>query len=366
MRFMLIPAVLAAIVVTALSWPTDVSQAQVPTRYYGTVTVDGAPQSGLVPIVAEINDKNCSNPVAGVTFTNGYIIDVAADGNISGCGGVGQPYIFFKLGNRYATQIGCFTVGTFVELNLTISGPSTRPVPAAGLCGVTASPSPSPTPDASPTPTPSPPSAGAFSLSVLNVGSPCVPATGSSQCDATRQALWTGDQAAWAARFQMTGRPAPTPDQVFDATLSFRVEAGDPGAIAAIAQVLGWPHVRINATRFRGVAANELDEWVELRNMGGGSQDMTGWSVRVEGTDIRWTFQDGFTLQPGQSCKFYTGAPMAEPCPGSSNVAASGVLPNSSGTITLWVDWLDLLAIRASYNADPATQPPPPNLQGFN
>jgi hypothetical protein len=164
----------------------------------------------------------------------------------------------------------------------------------------------------------------------------------------------------------MMGQPAPTPDQTFDATLSFRVEAGDPGAISAIAQALGWPHVRILASRYRGVTANELDEWVEVKNLGGGSQDMTQWSVRVEGTNIRWTFQDGFTLQPGQACKFYTGAPMADPCPGSSNVATSGVLPNTSGTLTLWVDFLDLLAIRTSYNADPNMQPPPPNLQGFD
>ena len=57
---------------------------------------------------------------------------------------------------------------------------------------------------------------------------------------------------------------------------------------------------------------------------------------------------------------------MADPCPGSSNVSQSGVLPNTSGTITLWVDFLDLKAAEARYNADSNNQPPPPNLQGFS
>jgi hypothetical protein len=93
---------------------------------------------------------------------------------------------------------------------------------------------------------------------------------------------------------------------------------------------------------------------------------MTQWSVRVEGTNIRWTFEDGFVLQPGQACKFYTGTPGADPCPGTRNVASSGVLPNTSGTLTLWVDFLELKAAEARYDADSNNQPPPPNLQGFS
>jgi len=363
MRAVLFAAAILAAAVVGIVSLTGTAEA-IPNRFYGFVTIDGNRAAGTV-VTAEINDKDCSSPVQGSTF-EGYNIDVNSDDITSGCGGVGSPIIFFKVGSRYASQIGCFMPGTFTELNLTISGAAQKPTPAPGQCGVSASPSPTPSASPSPTPTPSPSSDPSFSVSVLDTNSPCIPAAGSTICDATRQMLWTGSQAAWTARYEMMGRAAPTPDQVFDATIVLRVESGDPGAIAAIAQQLGWPHVRINAARYRGVTANELDEWVEVKNFGGGEQDMTNWSVRVEGTMIRWTFGDGFVLQPGQACKFYTGTPGADPCPGSSNVATSGVLPNSSGTITLWVDFLDLLAIRTSYNTDSNNQPPPPNLQGFS
>jgi len=195
---------------------------------------------------------------------------------------------------------------------------------------------------------------------------PCIPAEGTRTCAAERLALWNGDQAAWGARFQAQGRPAPSADDVFVATLTFRVEAGDPATIGAIAQAVGWPHVRINAVRFRGREANEADEWIEVKNVGGAAQDMGGWSVRIPGTMISWNFADGFTLQPGQACKFYVGNPGADPCAGTRNVADRGVLPNDQGTVELWVNFLDLRAIRVSYSADPNNQPPPPNLQGFS
>jgi len=160
-------------------------------------------------------------------------------------------------------------------------------------------------------------------------------------CDAERTRLWNGDA-------------------------TMRLAVGDPATLADLAQAMQWAHVRINAARFRGRASTELDEWVEVKNLGGAPQDMGRWSVRVEGTPFRWTFADGFVLEPGQACKFYTGAAMAEPCGGSSDIAPMGVLPNEGGLLTLWVDFLDLKAIEVRYAADPTRQPPPPNLQGFN
>jgi len=164
---------------------------------------------------------------------------------------------------------------------------------------------------------------------------------------------------------QSQGQSSPSAGDIAAAAQGMRIEAGDPATVAEVAQQIGWPHVRINASRYRGESANEQDEWVEVRNLGGAAQDMTGWSVRLDGSSTRWTFQEGFSLQPGQACKFYTGAPMADPCPGTSNVSSSGVLPNDAGTLTLWVDGLNFKAIEARYAADPTKQPPPPNLQGF-
>jgi hypothetical protein len=201
---------------------------------------------------------------------------------------------------------------------------------------------------------------------VIDLGSPCIPASGQALCDDTRQKLWTGDQATWTARYQEQGRNAPTPDQVFEQTFGLRIESGDPAAISAVAQGLGWPHLRIVASRFHGISTNQTDEWVEIRNLGGASQDMTGWSVRVVGSSVRWTFQDGFTMDGGQTCKFYTGDARQDSCPGSTNVSQSGVLNDQQGSISLWVDWLDLKADEVRYDSDPLHQPPPPNLQGFS
>lgn len=366
MRYVLSATAVLAVAIAGIIQFAGVAEA-VPTRFYGTVTIDGAQAAIGTTVIAEINGKDCgSGAVENRSGTVLFVVDANSDSESTGCGGVGEPFVFFKVGTRYASQVACFAAGSFVEANLTISGGATKPTPAAGQCGqVAATPTPTPSPSTAPSPTP-PPAGTQFSLSILDMNSPCIPSGTNLFCDQARLALWNGDQAAWRARYQSQGLPVPSGDQVFEATLGFRIEAGDPATIGAIAERLGWPHVRILASRFRGQSANEQDEWVEIKNLGGGEQDMTDWSVRIEGSNIRWTFEDGFVLQPGQACKFYTGAPMADPCPGSSNVSQSGVLPNTSGTITLWVDFLDLKAAEARYNADSNNQPPPPNLQGFS
>jgi hypothetical protein len=361
MRYVLSATAVLAVAIAGIIQFAGVAEA-VPTRYFGTVTIDGSQASLGTSVTAEINGKDCgSGAVENRSGTVLYVVDANSDSEATGCGGVGEPFVYFKVGTRYASQIGCFAAGSFVEANLTITGAATKPTPTAGQCGAT--PTATPTPTTSPSPTPS---GTQYSLSILDMNSPCIPAGSDLFCDDARLALWNGDQAAWRARYESQGLPAPTGDQVFEATLGFRVEAGDPATIGAIAERLGWPHVRIFASRFRGQSANEQDEWVEIKNLGGGQQDMTQWSVRVEGSSVRWTFEDGFVLQPGQACKFYTGTPGADPCPGSRNVSQSGVLPNTSGTITLWVDFLELKAAEARYNADSNSQPPPPNLQGFS
>jgi hypothetical protein len=365
MRYVMIAAV--AIVVASVGF-AGISEAQPPPRrFYGALTIDGQPAPAGTRVIAEILDMDCSSyPPAVNTLPAGqYVVDARGGG--PGCGMEGAT-VFFKVGTRYASQTGIYESGDFFMLDLTISGAATKPVvpgatpTATPTAAVTATPTPTPTPTPAPTPPPPPP----FSLSILDLNSPCIPAAGQVVCDTERTRLWNGDMAAWAMRYAAQGLPPPTPDQVFEQTFGFRIEAGDPAAIGAVAEALGWPHVRINATRFRGRTSTELDEWVEVKNLGGAPQDMSQWSVRVEGTGRRWTFADGFMLQPGQACKFYTGAPMADPCLGSSNIASTGVLPNDAGTLTLWVDFLDLKAIEVRYAADPTRQPPPPNLQGFN
>lgn len=369
MRFLL----LAVAVLTAgsVALASAISAQAPPARFFGTITIDGQLAPTGTTVLTEVNERDCgsgqvtTNPERGAGF---YIVDAASEANVAGCAGLNR-IVFFRVGTRYAAEIGCFEVGKFTELNLTISGVAPRPTPAPGQCGSEVPPSPEPTPAPTPTATPAPPpppAATPFSLSVLDMGQPCIPVAPALLCDAARQALWTGDQAAWRARFEAEARPAPTADDVFVATLTFRVEAGDPATIGAIAEQLGWAHVRIIASRFRGVTPTELDEWVEVKNLGGGAQDMSGWSVRIEGSALSWRFADGFILDPGVACKFYTGTPRPDSCSGSSSIAERGVLDNNSGTISLWVNFLDLKANEVRYNADPAQQPPPPNLQGFS
>ena len=363
MRYVMIAAVVIAVAVVGFA---GVSEAQPPPRrFYGSLTIDGQPAPAGTRVIAEILDMDCSAypPAANTLPAGQYVVDARGGG--PGCGTEGAT-VFFKVGTRYAAQTGIYESGDFFQLDLTISGAATKPIVAGATPTVTATvavATATPTPTPTPTPPPAPPP---FSVSILDLNQPCIPAPGQVVCDADRTRLWNGDMTAWAMRFRAQGLPEPTPDQVFEQTFGFRIEAGDPAAIGAVAQGLGWPHVRINAVRFRGRASTELDEWVEVKNLGGAAQDMSGWSVRVEGSSTRWRFADGFVLEPGQACKFYTGAAMADPCGGSSNIASSGVLPNDGGTLTLWVDFLDLKAIEVRYAADPTRQPPPPNLQGFS
>src|SRR5581483_855776 len=105
-------------------------------------------------------------------------------------------------------------------------------------------------------------------------------------------ALWNGDANAWRNRLGQSATDADIKREAY----SLRYAAGDPATLSVVAQTEGLPMVRINAARFRGRATNETDEWVEIKNLGGAPQDLTGWSVRV-GTSARWRFNDGAVLQ---------------------------------------------------------------------
>lgn len=346
------------------------AQGSPPSIFYGSLTVDGAPAATNTPVIAEINGKDCGGSYQPATpLTAGrYAVKALGATDIQGCGTEGS-IVLFRLGSRYAAQTGAFSSGAFINVDLTVSGPGTRPSVATPSPSPTDSPAPTPSPTPTPAPTPTPTPAGPqpYSVSMLDLGSPCIPASGAAVCDDQRQALWNGDPATWTAADRAQGQTLtdPTLDEVFAQTIAFRHGAGDPATIGAIAQGLGWPHVRITGARYRGVTDGEGDEWVEVKNLGGGAQDMTSWSVRVGDSNARWMFQDGFTLQPGQSCRFYTGAARPDSCPGSSAISPTAVLPNDAGTISLWVDSLNLRAIEVRYAADPNAQPAPPNLQGL-
>ncbi len=332
MQRRIVAGLLAAALMLAGASDALVAQPAPPNRFYGNLTIDGQPAPAGTVVTVVQGGRECGSRA---TDTPGqYWVDAASGSQTPGCG-TADP-VQFRVGSRLANETAAWNGGQFTRLDLTVGGPG----------GGTAA-------------------AQRFTLSRLDMsGRLCIPAAGATQCDATRLRLWNGDRAAWTAEFARQGRPEPSDDEVFVATYEFRIGAGDPAAIASLAQGLGWPKIYITAVRYRGSAPGEGDEYIEVTNVGGAPQDMTGWRAFAVESNTSFYFTDGSVLEPGARCRFYTGAPREDSCPGTINVATTGVWNDSAGTAELWYDPLALLADRTRYNADPNNQPPPPNLQG--
>jgi hypothetical protein len=141
-----------------------------------------------------------------------------------------------------------------------------------------------------------------------------------------------------------------------------------------IARVLGAPYLKVTRLQFAGDT-----EWVDVTDLGGGVQDLTGWTIRSPARGSAYRLPQHVTLQPGQTCTLFTsiGPPLVNPgglcraftsfdwVPSSSGIGpdARDVWPDDGGEVALFDDPLDLLADDTLYSADPDDQPPPPNLQ---
>jgi hypothetical protein len=125
-----------------------------PSRFAGTVTIDGAPAPLGTVIEARINGNTCAEPV--LVFTSGadrrYVIDVFAfnPGQNQPCGSPGST-ITFHAGALTATQTGSWDNSELQILNLTFVSPT--PTPTATATGTA--------PAATATKTPGPPKTGA-------------------------------------------------------------------------------------------------------------------------------------------------------------------------------------------------------------
>ncbi len=196
----------------------------------------------------------------------------------------------------------------------------------------------------------------------LNLGEPrrCIPESGQQICDPVRTRLWQGDAEAWAAQ------GISDPDGRFDETVVLRVRSGDPAAISNIARLLGTPYLKVTRVRF------VEDEFVEVTNLGGGPQDMTGWSLRSPARSQFngvFPFPSDTVLRPGERCTLYTGPQRNSP-PGvcewrtySVRLPPGGWWPDDAGEVVLFYDALGLPGDDTFYRADPNNQPPPPNLR---
>lgn len=189
----------------------------------------------------------------------------------------------------------------------------------------------------------------------LNLGElrPCIPVSGETRCDAARLALWNGEAEAWAAR------GVTDPDARFNETVVLRVRAGDPAAIRNIARILGQPYLQIARLKFAG----SPPEFVEIANLGGGSQDVGGWTVRSPDRDAVARLPGGLVVEPGQSCRVYSDAVRSDSC-GGIRFQGEDVWPEAGGRAVLYADPIDLPAADTRYDAAPTGQPPPPNIQG--
>lgn len=310
--------IVAVVALVGVAQPAAAQQAP-PNRVFGTVQLNGAtPPAGTV-ITAFIGGMQCGG---GQVRENGmYVADVVDASQTAGCGMEGAV-VTFRVGGVQAGQTLSFQSGMFTELNLVAPG-----MPAAQR----------------------------YSESLLSLADPrpCVPEAGQTACDATRTALWNGDQAAWAARGITDG------DARFNETVVFRVRGGDPAAISAIARIIGSPYLKVTRVHY-GAGT----EFAEVTNLGGGSQDMTGWTLRSPARSATFSFPAGFSLTPGQACRVYSGPAGPNPCGTGASFNQADVWPEDAGQVVLFFDALALPGDDVRYSANPNSQPPPPNLVG--
>jgi hypothetical protein len=313
-----------ALVAALFALGTATAQSFPPHRFYGSITFDGQPAPAGSTLRAFVGNTECGSTT--LTMAGQYVIDVQGVTLDPNCARDGQT-IQFRADGRVAAQSPAFRTGGFEMVNLTFGGGTQAP----------------------------------FNGAAINLDAPCAPPPGQSACSAEDQLLWTADRTAWANQVPpVVEQPpfVPFEGPVFEATIVFRVERRDPKAISDIAKILGNPFLQVTLIRFTGV------EYVEVTNLGGGSQDMAGWSLTAPGGQ-RFLFP-ALTMQGGQTCRIYSGtSPSNNPC-GNLSFGQEGIWPDSSGRIVLFYDALNLPGDDKLYSADPNNQPPPPNLQGVN
>lgn len=103
-----------------------------PTRFYGTVTLNGGPVPDGAPITAYVEEKPAGSSKATVSGNvSSYMIDVMATGGASE-----GSTVTFRVGDNTAHETGKVQAGMFVELNLTAtSGEESSTTPAQQSSG---------------------------------------------------------------------------------------------------------------------------------------------------------------------------------------------------------------------------------------
>jgi hypothetical protein len=195
-----------------------------------------------------------------------------------------------------------------------------------------------------PSPAPRPPDRPRYQEAVLDPNDEsCIPNPGERLCEPERDALWNGDRAAWSRRGVVDQPPfTPFNGRVFEATVEFRIQAGSPPAIRNRSGIRGIPYLKVTRIRFVG------PEFFEITNLGGAAADLSRWTIRSR--NAAFDLPDGFILGAGEVRRFQP--PVAD------------MFPDDEDEVSLWIESLGQRVDAVRYSADPANQPPPPNLQG--
>lgn len=125
-----------------------------PTRFYGTLSINGAVAPSGTTVTAYVNGNACGSVT---TSDEGrYVLDAISSGTQEGCGNDGDA-VTFQIGDGTAEQLGTFGTGNFALLDLSVGGgpAATSEVPPPPS---TDTPPPSDAPPADAPPADAPPS----------------------------------------------------------------------------------------------------------------------------------------------------------------------------------------------------------------
>lgn len=183
------------------------------------------------------------------------------------------------------------------------------PTPAAGPAAAPATAAATRAAAAAPAPPPPAPAAAAPSRSTRMPGEPPVPAP-----------------------------PLEPPSQALSGGF---VLAEPDDMAAASAAVSGTSYLRVLAIWLRGTDSGGQGggdyQYVQIANLGGAAQDLTGWALQGDSgpiSGLTFYFPDGFTLDAGASCRIYVGHPAEDTCTGGS--FALFHFWGDHGTASLW------------------------------
>lgn len=109
----------AIVVLAALAAQVSVAQTP-PTRFFGTLLIDGALAPPGTEVKAFINGVECGSRLTEIEGV--YYVDAAHDNTTAGCGIDEMDMdVSFTVNGYPAAEIGKFVQGVFAELNLSVT-----------------------------------------------------------------------------------------------------------------------------------------------------------------------------------------------------------------------------------------------------